>query len=277
MAVLPENLVKEFVKITNDDKKEKKETFLYGTVHIADNHMDVILDGASTATPCTATVSVNDGDRVVVMLMKRQAVITANITSPSITTDTLLAGTIIAKDQYKIYALWYGRLVEINFAKVDTSTWIDPTDPEYDPAGEIDKNIIIGEEGPFTQVMIASDCLYAANRIETEGLITGVINDISDRNLKHDITDTDESDALGKINQIKHRKYIWNKNNKPESLGYIAQELGEIDPELESTDGRYCSINNLHLMALATKAIQELSAKVDSLERRVEELESKRN
>lgn len=277
MAVLPENLVKEFVKITNDDKKEKKETFLYGTVHIADNHMDVILDGAKTSTPCTASVSVNDGDRVVVMLKGRQAVITANLTSPSITTDTLLAGTIIAKDQYKVYALWYGRLVEINFATVDTSTWVDPTDPEYDPAGEIDKNIIIGEEGPFTQVMIASDCLYAANRIETEGLITGVINDISDRNLKHDITDTDESDALGKISQIKHRKYIWNKNNKPESLGYIAQELGEIDPELESTDGRYCSINNLHLMALATKAIQELSAKVDKLERRVEELESEHN
>ena len=92
MAVLSENLVKEFVKITNDDKKEKKENFLYGTVHIADNHMDVILDGAETATPCTSSVYVEDGDRVVVMLMKRQAVITSNITKPSINTDFLQAG-----------------------------------------------------------------------------------------------------------------------------------------------------------------------------------------
>lgn len=91
MSVLSEDLVKAFVKETNDTKKEKKESFMYGTVHIADNYMDVLLDGARTSTPCTTTVAVENGDRVVVMFKDRQAVITANITNPTITVDTLKA------------------------------------------------------------------------------------------------------------------------------------------------------------------------------------------
>lgn len=104
MSVLSEDLIKAFVKETNDTKEEKKESFMYGTVHIADNYMDVLLDGAQTSTPCTTTVAVENGDRVVVMFKDRQAVITANITNPTINVDTLKAkdiefsGTLVGAD-----------------------------------------------------------------------------------------------------------------------------------------------------------------------------------
>lgn len=277
MAVLPENLIKEFAKVTNDKSKTKNETFLYGTVHIADNHMDVVIDGANVPTPCTTTVSVEDGDRVLLMIKDRQAVITANITRPSITTDTLLAGTIIAKDQYKIYALWKGEIIEINFAEIDKSQWVDPSDPDYDPETEIDKSIWLGDDGPFAQVSIRSN-FFTAHNIEADGYVMSpnFIN-TSDRDLKHDIDDTDVNNALALINAIKHRKFVWNDSEKEETIGYIAQEMGEIDPDLLVKTTKSCAVNTTHLIALATKSIQELSSKVDELERKVIQLESERD
>lgn len=92
MSVLSENLIKEFVKVTNDNAQKKTESHIYGTVHIADNYMDVLFDGAKDPTPCTTTVNVEDGDRVLVMIKDRQAVITSNISKPTINTDFLEAG-----------------------------------------------------------------------------------------------------------------------------------------------------------------------------------------
>lgn len=88
---LPENLVKEFVKVTKDDAPKKTEYYVYGTAHVVDNHIDVIFDGATEPTPCSSSVTVEDGDRVMVMIKDRQAVITSNLSSPSINVDTLKA------------------------------------------------------------------------------------------------------------------------------------------------------------------------------------------
>lgn len=89
---LPDNLIKEFARITKDDAPKKTESHIYGTVHIADNYMDVLFDGAKDPTPCTTTVNVEDGDRVLVMIKDRQAVITSNISKPTINADFLEAG-----------------------------------------------------------------------------------------------------------------------------------------------------------------------------------------
>ena len=92
MSVLSENLIKEFVKVTNDNAQKKTESYIYGTVHIADNYMDVLFDGANEPTPCTTSVTVEDGDRVLVMIKDRQAVITSNVSKPTINADYLEAG-----------------------------------------------------------------------------------------------------------------------------------------------------------------------------------------
>ena len=89
---LSENLIKEFAKITKDDTPKARENYMYGTVHVYGNYMDVLFDGASDSTPCTTTVTVEDGDRVLVLVKERQAVIMSNITKPTINTDYLEAG-----------------------------------------------------------------------------------------------------------------------------------------------------------------------------------------
>lgn len=104
---LSENLVKQFVKATKDDAPKKTEYYVYGTAtaHVADNHIDVIFDGAKEPTPCTTSVTVEDGDRVLVMIKNRQAVITSNVSKPTVNADYLEAGE--AKISGTIHAARY--------------------------------------------------------------------------------------------------------------------------------------------------------------------------
>lgn len=94
MFKLPEQLVNDFVKATTDKAPKKTESFMYGTVHIDEGSIYVHLDGADEGiyTPCTTSVTVNEGDRVTIMLKNRQGVITSNLSKPTINTDYLEAG-----------------------------------------------------------------------------------------------------------------------------------------------------------------------------------------
>lgn len=95
MAFLSDDLIKEFAKTTNDKQAKKSENFMYGTVKYKnEDEVQVHLDGApeDTYTPCTASVAVEVGDRVLLLLKNRQAVITSNVSSPSINAGYLEAG-----------------------------------------------------------------------------------------------------------------------------------------------------------------------------------------
>lgn len=85
MLVLSEALAQEFAKATNDKvAKENKGTYLYGTVRVSDETIEVLFDGADIYTPCSTTVEVQTDDRVMVLVKDRSAVITSNLTTPSI-------------------------------------------------------------------------------------------------------------------------------------------------------------------------------------------------
>ena len=107
MAKLPEILVKEFVRMTNDTSKKKSDSFLYGTVDKVneDGTVDVVFDGADSSTPCASSVSVAEGDRVLAMLKNRQAVVTSNVSNPTVNATYLEAGE--AKISGTIHAATY--------------------------------------------------------------------------------------------------------------------------------------------------------------------------
>ena len=107
MAKLSDRLVKEFVRMTNDTTKKKSESFLYGTVDNIneDGTIDVIFDGADRSTPCASSVSVTEGDRVLVMLKNRQATVTSNVSNPTVNAAYLEAGE--AKISGTIHAATY--------------------------------------------------------------------------------------------------------------------------------------------------------------------------
>lgn len=82
---LPDNLVKEFSSVLLGDRtREHQERSVYATViDKSDGEFTIQIDGSDVETPATASVNANVGDRVVVMLKNRQAIITGNFTAPA--------------------------------------------------------------------------------------------------------------------------------------------------------------------------------------------------
>lgn len=88
---LSSDLISQFVKITNDTNKSKKETTAYGTVVDHNGGTYVRLDGSDLLTPMTKTVGVKDGDRVTISIKDHTATVTGNISSPSASSSELKA------------------------------------------------------------------------------------------------------------------------------------------------------------------------------------------
>ena len=83
---LSSDLVSQFVKVTNDNKKEDKETIVYATV-VYNGKPYVRIDGSDLLTPISTTADVKDGERVTVMIKNHTATVTGNISSPAARTD----------------------------------------------------------------------------------------------------------------------------------------------------------------------------------------------
>lgn len=99
----------------------------------------------------------------------------------------------------------------------------------------------------------------------------------SDQRLKKDISDS-TINALDVINKIQHRSFTWKKNGFRAENGYIAQELQNVIPTavhpVKQGDGtELLQLSTSEIIPYLSKAIQELSAKVDALEARLAKLE----
>lgn len=104
---LSNDLISQFVKATKDEKETKKESVMYGTVVIgSDGSKQVKLDGSNEPTPVSNTSTIEPGNRVTVMIKNHKAVVTGNLSSPSVGTgyveefDRLLAQKITSDELY---------------------------------------------------------------------------------------------------------------------------------------------------------------------------------
>lgn len=79
---LSQDLINQFVKLT--DKEEKpKEVTVNGTYRMINGEEYVQIDGSEIWTPVTSTVEAETGERVKVMIKNHTATVTGNISSPS--------------------------------------------------------------------------------------------------------------------------------------------------------------------------------------------------
>lgn len=121
----------------------------------------------------------------------------------------------------------------------------------------------------------------------------------SDKRLKKNIKKS-KTNALDLINQISHKEFNWKSDNKHIEIGYIAQEMEELNPnfvhkaEIKNKEGATIDyeyqINLLNVLATATKAIQEQQEQIKILKekdnqkdeiianliKRIEKLEAKK-
>lgn len=80
---LSNELLMQFAKVTKDDKKEKKETTVYGTTVEQNGRIYVKLDGSELLTPVSKTADAKEGERVTVLIKNHNAIITGNSSSPA--------------------------------------------------------------------------------------------------------------------------------------------------------------------------------------------------
>lgn len=124
-----------------------------------------------------------------------------------------------------------------------------------------------GQWGSTTENYYATDYVYTN---------TGV----SDIRLKDNVKDS-EINALEAVNRMKVRQFDWKKGGH-QNIGFVADELEEIDPNLalgggydENGEMDVKQINTSYLLNYAVKAIQELSATVKEQGCKIRELEEK--
>ena len=115
-----------------------------------------------------------------------------------------------------------------------------------------------------------SQGLYVADE---QGRYFSLYASTSDKRLKENIKDS-KVKALDKIKQIKHREFDWKANSEHQEIGYIAQEMQEIDPtfvrvaKIKTKDGEEredWQINTLSVLASVTKAMQEQDEEIENL------------
>ena len=80
---LPKVLIDQFAKITNNDRQTPQNATLYGTIKVNGDKNYVQLDGSDLLTPCSSSVNVKDGERVMVVVGGHEAVVTGNMSSPA--------------------------------------------------------------------------------------------------------------------------------------------------------------------------------------------------
>ena len=124
-----------------------------------------------------------------------------------------------------------------------------------------------GQWGSTTENYYATDYVYTN---------TGV----SDIRLKDNVVDS-EVNALETVNQMQVRQFDWKKGGH-QNIGFVADELEEIDPNLalgggydENGEMDVKQINTSYLLNYAIKAIQELSATIKEQSCKIRELEEK--
>jgi hypothetical protein len=106
----------------------------------------------------------------------------------------------------------------------------------------------------------------------------GTTGGTSDERLKKNIT-TARDGYLEDLSKIRVVKYNWNEQPEgtPKELGWIAQEVEQVFPQMISTDAEtgYKSVKYSVFVPMLIKAIQEQQALITSLTDRIAALEAK--
>lgn len=170
---LSDELISQFVKITNDTKKTKGETTVYGEIVEYNGSKYVRLDGSELLTPIATTTNVAPGERVTVMIKNHTATVTGNVSSPS-------ARVVDIEDQADA-------ITELEIAiakKVDTEQLI---------AEQARIDSLVAENVTIKQKLAASDAviedLEAGNITVTEQLVANAadIEELKTKKLDADV------------------------------------------------------------------------------------------
>lgn len=144
--------------------------------------------------------------------------------------------------------------------------------------------IALGNDSNYAVVNISGldGSLYCSGTISENG--TALANKYapksgSDIRLKENVDECEVDSALEVIDRIQLHSFDWRKDGKHQQIGFVADELEEIDEHLADGGGydadgemNVKSVDTFYLQGYEIKAIQELHAEVRSLKAEIAEL-----
>ena len=127
---LSNDLISQFVKITNDEDKKSSESTMYGTTVEYNGAMYVKLDGSDLLTPVETTADMSSDERVTVLIKNHNATVTGNLTSPSANEGTVgkkvteavegIEGKVITEVEILIADRVSTKQLDAELARIDT-------------------------------------------------------------------------------------------------------------------------------------------------------------
>ena len=140
-------------------------------------------------------------------------------------------------------------------------------------------NIGIGTTTPSEKLTvdgtIQSTALLGGSTNLTTDANGNIIRDPSDARLKENVVTLDN--ALETVLALRGVRYQWIDKARfgdQTEIGFIAQEVNEVVPEVVLQGGEYWSLNSKNLVAVVVEAIKEIWARVLGHEERLNELEA---
>lgn len=117
---LSNDLISQFVKVTQDKEENNKESTAYGKI-VKHNDVEYVqLDGSDLLTPIESTTVVKDGDRVMVTIKNHMAIVTGDFTNPSANTaDVVEIGNKITEFEIVIADKVNTEQLEAEVARID--------------------------------------------------------------------------------------------------------------------------------------------------------------
>lgn len=209
---LSSELISQFVKVTKDEKRDKQENTVYGTVVNYGGSKYVRLDGSELLTPVTMTVDAEAGERVTVRLKNHTATVTGNITSPAARVETvkvvvdsvtgmeeIIAETVTAEvldvERARITAL------EADNLTIHDKVNANKADIEVLKAGIVDVDYLDADYAQF-KTMTAEN--FSAVNADIESLETRKLDATAASSTYATITNLEASNAL--INELQTNK-----------------------------------------------------------------------
>lgn len=115
--MLSNELINQFVKVTQNNETRNKQSMGYGTVVVNGENTYVRFDGSELLTRVKTTTELKDGERVVVTIKNHEAIVTGNTSSPSVgqgTIDTI-------KDDLGTFSILIADKASIKDLEVETA------------------------------------------------------------------------------------------------------------------------------------------------------------
>lgn len=124
-----------------------------------------------------------------------------------------------------------------------------------------------GDSQPTFLIDTSSNFVQVAQLVTTGGFVN-----YSDRNLKDEIRDTAVG-GIDLVSKLKLREYKWKEGGAFVPIGFIAQELEEVNPFFVTEIKGKKAVKTVDLVPVLTKAVQELMEENKRLAKRIENLE----